>query len=395
MYTHTRTHTQFRRLHIWLLFIILPLGQPCAILEDFSPFLEGGCYAKSISISWLKIVPPQLRNTYHFSMALVLLLVTSSETQALFVAVTSTPTQPVKKGRGRPRGSGVGRRPRGRGSAKKTMTAAEIAGAQAGMTAAYAAYGYNFTGTGDQQLFVGSPLLFSCSLMQSCVWSSSGRVVSEAVLVGAEIPGGGGGGGGGELYLKLLCCLQNEARLWWAVAQAISWGAPSHTQIKTVCKPLTTERRLEVEWNQGLSAEWLTGLCWWLSLGMLTFIADSSPVTSIADSLFSCGRWHSLISRFKHSLVFVFVVETVLFALVIVVVVLNFYFLFLLISFSDQAPWWLAVEVKGKHNNHPLLMSPEEFCPLTFRLRRRQTPILLCVCFGFALCVCVWRCTEA
>jgi DNA helicase INO80 len=52
----------------------------------------------------------------------------------------------VKKGRGRPRGSGVGRRPRGRGSAKKTMTAAELAGAQAGMTAAYAAYGYNFTG---------------------------------------------------------------------------------------------------------------------------------------------------------------------------------------------------------------------------------------------------------
>lgn len=34
-------------------------------------------------------------------------------------------------------------------------------------------------------------------------------------------------------------------------------------------------------------------------------------------------------------------------------------------------------------------MSPEEFCPLTFWLRRRQTPILLCVCFGFALCVCV------
>lgn len=28
------------------------------------------------------------------------------------------------------------------------MSAAEIAGAQAGMTAAYAAYGYNFTGKG-------------------------------------------------------------------------------------------------------------------------------------------------------------------------------------------------------------------------------------------------------
>ena len=261
MYTHTRTHTHNSEDCIVDCFSLsCHLGSHAPSSEDFSPFLEGGCcYAKSISISWLKIVPPQLRNTYHFSMALVLLLVTSSETQALFVAVTSTPTQPVKKGRGRPRGSGVGRRPRGRGSAKKTMTAAEIAGAQAGMTAAYAAYGYNFTGTGDQQLFVDSPLLFSCSLMQSCVWSSSGRVVSEAVLVGLR--SGGGGGGGGELYLKLLCCLQNEARLWWAVAQAINWGAPSRTQIKTVCKPLTTERRLEVEWNQGLSAEWLTGLC--------------------------------------------------------------------------------------------------------------------------------------
>ena len=76
------------------------------------------------------------------------------------------------------------------------------------------------------------------------------------VLVGAEIPGDGGG----ELYLKLHCCLQNEARLWWAVAQAINCGGASHTQIKTVRKPLTRERRLEVEWNQGLSAEWLSAL---------------------------------------------------------------------------------------------------------------------------------------
>ena len=30
------------------------------------------------------------------------------------------------------------------------MSAAEIAGAQAGMTAAYAAYGYNFTGKGKE-----------------------------------------------------------------------------------------------------------------------------------------------------------------------------------------------------------------------------------------------------
>ena len=58
------------------------------------------------------------------------------------------------RGRGRPRGSGVGKRPRGRGGAKKAMTAAEIAGAQAGMTAAYAAYGYNFTGKGKVNLFL-------------------------------------------------------------------------------------------------------------------------------------------------------------------------------------------------------------------------------------------------
>ncbi|PVD25847.1 hypothetical protein C0Q70_13511 [Pomacea canaliculata] len=88
-------------------------------------------------------------------------LVIVDDAHTLFPPVTSTPTKPPKKGRGRPRGSGVGRRPRGRGSAKKTMTAAEIAGAQAGMTAAYAAYGYNFTGIGAS----GSP----------CPPGSSGR----------------------------------------------------------------------------------------------------------------------------------------------------------------------------------------------------------------------------
>lgn len=51
------------------------------------------------------------------------------------------------RGRGRPKGSGVGRgRPRGRGGTKRALSAAEIAGAQAGMTAAYKAYGYNYTG---------------------------------------------------------------------------------------------------------------------------------------------------------------------------------------------------------------------------------------------------------
>lgn len=49
--------------------------------------------------------------------------------------------------RGRPKGStGVPRRSRGRGSIRKSLSAAELAGAQAGMTAAYAAYGYNITG---------------------------------------------------------------------------------------------------------------------------------------------------------------------------------------------------------------------------------------------------------
>ncbi|XP_029637350.1 chromatin-remodeling ATPase INO80-like [Octopus sinensis] len=66
-----------------------------------------------------------------------------------FPPLAPIPT-PTKRGtgrsRGRPKGSGVGRRPRGRGTAKKALSAAEIAGAQAGMTAAYAAYGYNFTG---------------------------------------------------------------------------------------------------------------------------------------------------------------------------------------------------------------------------------------------------------
>lgn len=60
---------------------------------------------------------------------------------------SNTPTPKKTRGRGRPKGSGVGRgRPRGRGGTKRALSAAEIAGAQAGMTAAYAAYGYNYTG---------------------------------------------------------------------------------------------------------------------------------------------------------------------------------------------------------------------------------------------------------
>ena len=72
---------------------------------------------------------------------------------------------PAKRGRGRPRGrppgSGVGRtsaalgrsslsgrgmsrRPRGRGSTQKAVAAAELAAAQAGKSAGYAAYGYSY-----------------------------------------------------------------------------------------------------------------------------------------------------------------------------------------------------------------------------------------------------------
>ncbi|CAL1526196.1 unnamed protein product [Lymnaea stagnalis] len=81
------------------------------------------------------------------------LVIVDDGSHTLFPPVTSTPIQTPKRGRGRgrPRGTGVGKRPRGRGSAKKAMSAAEIAGAHAGMTAAYAAYGYNFTGKAPGQ----------------------------------------------------------------------------------------------------------------------------------------------------------------------------------------------------------------------------------------------------
>ena len=68
-------------------------------------------------------------------------------------AASPAPTPTGKRGRGRPKGSGTGRgRPRGRGGTKRALSAAEIAGAQAGMTAAYAAYGYNLTGKYGIQL---------------------------------------------------------------------------------------------------------------------------------------------------------------------------------------------------------------------------------------------------
>ncbi|XP_059148213.1 chromatin-remodeling ATPase INO80-like isoform X2 [Physella acuta] len=68
-----------------------------------------------------------------------------------FTPVSSPVVEPPKRGRGRPRGSSVGKRGRGRGSARKAMSAAEIAGAHAGMTAAYAAYGYNLKASGQSK----------------------------------------------------------------------------------------------------------------------------------------------------------------------------------------------------------------------------------------------------
>ncbi len=78
-------------------------------------------------------------------------------------------TLPVKKTRGRPRGrppgSGVLRhsgrglgpvrgvtRKRGRGSVQKAMAAAELAAAQAGKSAGYAAYGYSYHGEKGQSI---------------------------------------------------------------------------------------------------------------------------------------------------------------------------------------------------------------------------------------------------
>ncbi|KAL5008979.1 hypothetical protein ScPMuIL_014560 [Solemya velum] len=74
-------------------------------------------------------------------------LVIVDDSHPTFPPVTQNTPSKRGRGRGRPKGSTMGRRTRGRGSAKKALSAAEIAGAQAGMTAAYAAYGYNFKGT--------------------------------------------------------------------------------------------------------------------------------------------------------------------------------------------------------------------------------------------------------
>ena len=75
----------------------------------------------------------------------------------LIVSVSGTPPavshkrgrprgRPRGAGTGRPRGAATGRRPRGRGSVQKALIAAEMAAQNAGKAAAYAAYGYSFTG---------------------------------------------------------------------------------------------------------------------------------------------------------------------------------------------------------------------------------------------------------
>uniref|UniRef100_A0A646QDS9 Chromatin-remodeling ATPase INO80 n=1 Tax=Hemiscolopendra marginata TaxID=943146 RepID=A0A646QDS9_9MYRI len=74
-----------------------------------------------------------------------------------FTGQIKTKTKPARgtgRGRGRPKGSGK-RGGRGRGA---TLAAAEIAGAQAGLSAAYAAYGYSLQGN------TGSPSLRGSSL---------------------------------------------------------------------------------------------------------------------------------------------------------------------------------------------------------------------------------------
>ncbi len=82
----------------------------------------------------------------------------------IFVVIGSGKVPPSKRStgrpRGRPRGSGVGRRPRGRGSVRKAIAAAELAGAEAGKSAAYARYGYSYAGKYDRCKTKLSPYLF-------------------------------------------------------------------------------------------------------------------------------------------------------------------------------------------------------------------------------------------
>ena len=85
-------------------------------------------------------------------------------------AASPAPTPTGKRGRGRPKGSGTGRgRPRGRGGTKRALSAAEIAGAQAGMTAAYAAYGYNLTGSYGGVL-IPLTMILSCTDVTLTLW---------------------------------------------------------------------------------------------------------------------------------------------------------------------------------------------------------------------------------
>ena len=73
-------------------------------------------------------------------------VINTAVTCSVSVPATSVHSKRGGRPRGRPRGSGTTHRSRGRGSIQKSLSAAEAAAAVAAKKAAYAAYGYSFTG---------------------------------------------------------------------------------------------------------------------------------------------------------------------------------------------------------------------------------------------------------